>query len=83
MGGVYGGHLEKREKILASRSHGGRDRRRVTNPDCFRPLCHPKAHFAKKELKSRKDCDKIGRRVFCAPIGIKQHQLTILKSIAG
>ena len=57
--------------------------RGVTNPDCFRPLCHPKARFAKKELKSRKDCDKIGRRVFCAPIGIKQHQLTILKSIAG
>ena len=42
-----------------------------------------KPTLPKKELKNRKDCDKIGRRIFCAPIGIKQHQLTILKSIAG
>ena len=30
---VYGGHLRGDEKILAVRSSGGRDRRRVTNPE--------------------------------------------------
>ena len=30
---VYSGHLRGGEKILAARSSGGRDRRRVTNPE--------------------------------------------------